>query len=173
MLGLLLAPVAVLMTMGEIEPPDVSVDFDQYAWIQSLDSEQQAEIAQMETDGQTIAEVMKSLGMQEQTIKAQLLYFSCFNDAELTDYLAYGNLFANATDDAALIEGIVRGSEQNLSRAMFKIAVELGALTHMLVAMNDVDDATLYKLRLMCSDEVNRINGIINFEKAVRYQRSE
>ena len=73
----------------------------------------------------------------------------------------------------AITEGIVRGSEQNLSRAMFKIAVELGALTHMLAAMNDVDDATLYKLRLMCSDEVKRINGIINFEKAVRYQRSE
>ena len=69
---------------------------------------------------------------------------------------------------AAITEGIVRGSEQNLSRAMFKIAVELGALTHMLAAMNDVDDATLYKLRLMCSDEVKRINGIINFEKAVR-----
>ena len=32
---------------------------------------------------------------------------------------------------AAITEGIVRGSEQNLSRAMFKIAVELGALTHM------------------------------------------
>lgn len=74
---------------------------------------------------------------------------------------------------AAITEGIIRGSEQNLSRAMFKIAVELGALTHMLAAMNDVDDATLYKLRLMCSDEVKRINGIINFEKAVRYQRSE
>lgn len=74
---------------------------------------------------------------------------------------------------ASITEGIVRGSEQNLSRAMFKIAVELGALTHMLAAMNDVDDATLYKLRLMCSDEVKRINGIINFEKAVRYQRSE
>ena len=74
---------------------------------------------------------------------------------------------------AAITEGIVRGSEQNLSRAIFKIAVELGALTHMLAAMNDVDDATLHKLRLMCSDEVKRINGIINFEKAVRYQRSE
>lgn len=74
---------------------------------------------------------------------------------------------------ATITEGIVRGSEQNLSRAMFKIAVELGALTHMLAAANDVDDATLYKLRLMCTDEVKRINGIINFEKAVKYQRSE
>ncbi len=73
---------------------------------------------------------------------------------------------------ATMTEGIVRGSEQRLSRAMFKIAVELGAVTHMLAALNEIDDETLFKLRMMCTDEVKRINGIINFEKAVRYQRS-
>lgn len=72
----------------------------------------------------------------------------------------------------AMTEGIVKGSEQRLSRAMFKIAVELGAVTHMLAALNEIDDETLFKLRMMCTDEVKRINGIINFEKAVRYQRS-
>ena len=60
-----------------------------------------------------------------------------------------------------------------LSRAMFKIAVELGAVTHMLAALNEIDDETLFRLCMMCIDEVKRINGIINFEKAVRYQRSE
>ena len=44
---LMFAPVAVLMTMGEIEPPDVSGNFDQAARMQSLDSEQQNQIAQM------------------------------------------------------------------------------------------------------------------------------
>ena len=73
---------------------------------------------------------------------------------------------------AAMTEGIVKGSEQRLSCAMFKIAVELGAVTHMLAALNEIDDETLFKLRMMCTDEVKRINGIINFEKAVRYQRS-
>ena len=102
---LLLAPVAVLFSLGEIEAPKVS-GLDESAYIASLDSQQQAEVAQMEADGQTIAEVMKSLGIQEQTIKAQLLYFSCFKDIELTDYLAYGNLFKDASDDAALIENI-------------------------------------------------------------------
>jgi hypothetical protein len=38
---------------------------------------------------------------------------------------------------------------------------------------NIIKDETLKKLRVMCIDEVKRINGIINFEKAVRYQRSE
>ena len=74
---------------------------------------------------------------------------------------------------ATMAEGIVKGSEQRLSRAMCKIAVELGAVTHMLAALNEIDDETLFKLRMMCTDEVKRINGIINFEKAVRYQRSE
>ncbi|HEZ7986810.1 MAG TPA: hypothetical protein RWO09_07740 [Ruminococcus sp.] len=74
---------------------------------------------------------------------------------------------------AEITEGIVRGSEQKLSRAMFKIAVELGAVTHMLAALNNIEDETLFKLRQMCTDEVKRINGVINFEKAVRYQREE
>ena len=73
---------------------------------------------------------------------------------------------------AVITEGIVKGSEQKLSRALFKLAVEVGALTHMLAAINEIDDETLKKLRIMCVDEVKRINGIINFEKAVRYQRS-
>ena len=74
---------------------------------------------------------------------------------------------------ASITEGIVKGSEQKLSRAMFKIAVELGALTHMLAAVNDIDNETLFKLRAMCTDEVRRINGSISFENAVRYQRRE
>lgn len=74
---------------------------------------------------------------------------------------------------AEITEGIVKGSEQKLSRALFKIAVELGALTHMLAALNNIEDETLFKLRQMCTDEVRRINGVINFEKAVRYQREE
>ncbi len=74
---------------------------------------------------------------------------------------------------AEITEGIVKGSEQKLSLAMFKIAVELGAVTHMLAALNNIEDETLFKLRQMCTDEVKRINGVINFEKAVRYQREE
>ena len=58
-----------------------------------------------------------------------------------------------------------------MSRTLFKLAVEVGALTHMVAAINEIDDETMKKLRIMCTDEVKRINGVINFEKAVRYQR--
>lgn len=89
---LLFAPVAVLMTMGEIEPPDVSGNFDQAAWMQSLDSEQQNQIAQMESAGQQIASAMESAGVREQTIKAQLIYISCFDDVTVDDFNAFANL---------------------------------------------------------------------------------
>ena len=72
----------------------------------------------------------------------------------------------------AITEGIVKGTEKRLSRALFKVAVELGAVSHMLAAINDIDDETMVKLRAMCTDEVRRINGVINFERAVRYQRN-
>ena len=103
---LLFAPVAVLMTMGEIEPPDVSGNFDQSAWIQSLDSEQQNQIAQMESAGQQIASAMESVGVRDQTIKAQLIYISCFDDVVVDDFNAYANLFRYAPDEATLINSI-------------------------------------------------------------------
>ena len=103
---LMFAPVAVLMTMGEIEPPDVSGNFDQAAWMQSLDSEQQDQIAQMESTGQQIVSAMESVGVREQTIKAQLIYISCFDGVVVDDFNAYANLFKNAQDDAALIDSI-------------------------------------------------------------------
>ena len=103
---LLFAPVAVLMAMGEIEPPDVSGNFDQAAWMQSLDSEQQERITQMESAGQQIASAMESAGVREQTIKAQLLYISCFENVEVDDFNAYANLFKDSPDDATLIDSI-------------------------------------------------------------------
>ena len=44
--------------------------------------------------------------------------------------------------------------------------------THLLAALNELDDIALFKLRSGVTDEVRRINGIINFESAVREQRS-
>jgi len=103
---LLFAPVAVLMTMQDIDPPDVSGNFDQASWMQSLDSEQQNQIAQMESAGQQIASAMESVGVREQTIKAQLIYVSCFDDVVVDDFNAYANLFRYAPDDATLINSI-------------------------------------------------------------------
>lgn len=87
------------------------------------------------------------------------------NKPELIEYLA--------PQVGTIVDGIIKGTEQQLSRAIFKLAVEVGVQTHMLAAINDIDETTLFKLRDMVTDEVRRVNGIINFESAVRYQRSE
>ena len=51
---------------------------------------------------------------------------------------------------------------------IFKVAVELGKLSHMTAAMNDVDEETLKCLHAMCVTEVRKINGIIVTSRYLR-----
>ena len=69
------------------------------------------------------------------------------------------------------VKAQIKGTEQRLARLLFKVAVELGKLSHMTAAINDVDDETLQSLHAMCVNEVRKINGIIDCEDAVQYQR--
>ena len=64
----------------------------------------------------------------------------------------------------------MHGAEQRINRNLFKIAVELGKLSHTLAAANDVDENTMQELHEMCLDEVRHINGVISFDSAVRFQ---
>ena len=68
------------------------------------------------------------------------------------------------------VDAVVHGTEQRINRNLFKIAVELGKLSHMLAAANDVDEDTLQELHEMCLDEVRHINGCISFDSAVKFQ---
>ena len=52
------------------------------------------------------------------------------------------------------VKAQIKGTEQRLSRLLFKVAVELGKLSHMTAAVN----------------EVMKINGIIDYEDAAEYQ---
>lgn len=70
------------------------------------------------------------------------------------------------------VKAHIRGTEQRLARLLFKVAVELGKLSHMTAAVNEVDDDTLNSLHAMCVNEVRRINGIIDYEDAAEYQNS-
>ena len=68
------------------------------------------------------------------------------------------------------VDAVVHGAEQRINRNLFKIAVELGKVAHAVAAANDVDDDTMQELHAMCVDEVRHINGVINFESAVKFQ---
>lgn len=69
------------------------------------------------------------------------------------------------------VKAQIKGTEQRLARLLFKVAVELGKLSHMTAALNDVDDETLESLHAMCVTEVRKINGIIDYEDAIDYQQ--
>ena len=69
------------------------------------------------------------------------------------------------------MKATIKGTEQRLARLLFKIAVELGKISHMIAAIHHIDDDTLTRLQSMCVNEVRKINGIIDYEDAVKYQR--
>lgn len=63
--------------------------------------------------------------------------------------------------------------ENRMARILFKYTVELTMLMNIIAATYNVDQGTLDKLRAKCVNEVKRLNGRINFEDVVRYQRYE
>ena len=69
------------------------------------------------------------------------------------------------------VKAEMKGTEQRLARLLFKVAVELGKLSHMLAAASDVDEETLRNLHTMCVNEVRKINGIIDYADAVKFQQ--
>ena len=100
----------------------------------------------------------------EDAIKFYSGYLDC-TSSNMTDYL--GHVLTS------IIDGIVKGSEYRINRGLFKLAVESAMQSHIIAAVNDVDDETIDDLRGMCVDEVAHINGVINFERAYDYQKRD
>lgn len=102
LLFLLFAPIAVLSSMGQIENPEISVNFDENDFFENLDSQQQEKLSKMELDGQAIADSMSAAGLQEQIIKAQLIYFSYFEIGQIVDFSGYAEMFRNQNDESLI-----------------------------------------------------------------------
>lgn len=73
----------------------------------------------------------------------------------------------------SVIAGTVHDSENRIARMDFKLAVELSKLCHVIAYTHEVDSESLEKLHVKCVDEVRRINGAIDFERAYQYQKRE
>ncbi len=104
LLMLILLPVIVFMSLGNVEPPETDLQFDEAAFLSQLSPEQQENISAVEADGQAIADAMATRGLQEQTIKAQLIYMSFFDGNRLTDFTAYAEHFTQ--DNEQLIQSL-------------------------------------------------------------------
>ena len=70
------------------------------------------------------------------------------------------------------VKAEIKGTEQRLSRLMFKVAVELAKLAQMTASVYEGDEDSVRDLHAYCINEVRRINGIINCEDAVAYQQN-
>ena len=108
-LGLMCLPVAVLSSMGsmEVEPPEIDKSlFNESAIMAGLSSEQQEQITNIQNQGQAIEDAITSAGVRSQTIKAQLIYMSYFEDVQNFNAESYANLFAVALNDSDLIAAI-------------------------------------------------------------------
>ena len=108
-LGLMFLPIAVISSIGSmnIEPPDIDKNlFTESALFESLDSEQQAEITNIQNQGQAIEDAMTNAGVRDHTIKAQLIYMSYFDEVQNFYAESYANLFAVAPNDSDLIAAI-------------------------------------------------------------------
>ena len=95
--------------------------------------------------------------------KAVRFYIGYLNEEENINYIS-----PMITET---VKATIAGTEQRLSRLLFKVAVELGKISNMLAAVHDIDDETLRQLQSMCVNEVRRINGIISYEDAVEFQK--
>lgn len=69
------------------------------------------------------------------------------------------------------LKSIVKESDNRLTRAIFKIAVELAITMNLIASSQDVDKITLDRLRGECIKEVKRLNGTFSFDDAYYWQK--
>ena len=71
------------------------------------------------------------------------------------------------------IQSTIHSYEDRSARLLFKIAVELSLLNHIIASTNCIEPNSVDKVRKMCIDDVKSINGIVDLKDAVEFQRGE
>lgn len=95
--------------------------------------------------------------------KAVEYYLAALNVKDIS------NILSPAVESS--IRASVRLSEMNISRMLFKLAVEMDMMMHVTAATNEIDETTLKELRENCEYDVKTTIGTINFDNAVRIQK--
>ncbi len=88
-----------------------------------------------------------------------------------------GYLSSNKNDEylpniiTSSLKSIVKESDNRMSRAIFKISVELAITMNLIASSQDIDKITLDRLRGECIKEVKRLNGTFSFDDAYYWQK--
>lgn len=118
----------------------------------------------------------------DQRVKAAIPLSNCrsqneFVEQALNHYCAClqaqdsSSLLAPALVNA--VRAAVQNSENHISRLLFKLAVEVDILMHVMASAVEIDPVVLNQLRGVCVREVKKCSGAISLEKAVRYQNGQ
>ena len=94
--------------------------------------------------------------------QALLHYCGCLQAEDSANILA--------PELTAALRATVRDSEAHTCRLLFKLAVEVDMLMHVLASGMEIDPAVLDKLRGRCVQELMSTNGGSYFKDAVNYQ---
>ena len=115
----------------------------------------------------------------DQAVKAAIPLANCrsqneFVEKALLHYCAYlqSGEVANILSPmlVSAFRGAVQDSENRTARLLFKLAVEVDMLMHVLASGMEIDPAVLDKLRGRCVQELMSTNGGSYFKDAVNYQ---
>lgn len=112
-------------------------------------------------------------------IKGSMKRANCSSRSEFVNkavrfYLGYletaenGSTLFPVLDNA--LDGRMKVQETRLSRILFKLAVEVAIMSHIVAGTNEVTDGQLASIRKLCVDEVKRLSGRYSMEDAVRFQ---
>ncbi len=71
------------------------------------------------------------------------------------------------------IEVFIGNKLRYIQTNLYRLAVEIDMMMHLIAATVDVDDKTLEALRKTAEKDVQRMRGNIKVEKAMRFQRSD
>lgn len=63
--------------------------------------------------------------------------------------------------------------ENRMASALFKNAIELSMLVHIIAATMEIGDENLDRVRGYCVEEVKKLHGVIKFENALAFQEGE
>lgn len=103
---LLMTPIAVLSSITKIEPPTVEFEFNESDFLNNMDEESREKLENIQAQGQAIEDAMTAAKVRNQTIKAQLIYLSFFENVQYFDAESYAELFRNYPENSELIQAI-------------------------------------------------------------------
>ena len=73
---------------------------------------------------------------------------------------------------AAVMEGLLTGFEDRVSKLLFKQAVEEAMMMNIIACDTDIDQEQINSLRGKCVADVKRTNGQISFRDILKYQKT-